>query len=159
VQQRPSGLGWLPDGDLLIVSIQSRQLLRRRPDGSLTVHADLSECAGYWINDMLVDESGRAYVGDIGFDALTGSSPEPTRLCRVDPDGRVSVAADGLLFPNGAVMSRDGKTLIVGESLGNRTPQPRSGARRLCDRPRGSHLGGGCGQSARLPCRPRRPDK
>jgi sugar lactone lactonase YvrE len=120
VPQRPSGLGWLPNGDLLIVSIQSRELLRRGPDGNLTVHADLSACARYWINDMVVDPRGRAYIGDIGFDPLAGGGLGPTRLCRVDPDGRVSIAAEGLLFPNGTVLSRDGKTLIVGESLGNR---------------------------------------
>ena len=64
VDPQPSGLGWLPDGGLLIVSMRDRKLLRREPDGSVAIHADLSGVAAGPLNDMVVDAEGRAYVGD-----------------------------------------------------------------------------------------------
>lgn len=116
---QPSGLGWLPDGDLLIVSMTKRQLLRF--DGSrLSVHADLSTLASWHCNDMVVDVLGRAYVGNFGFDLHTGAKPRPAELIRVDPDGQATVVADDLMFPNGTVITDDGATLIVGESFGGR---------------------------------------
>jgi sugar lactone lactonase YvrE len=118
VEQEPSGLGWLPDGDLLVVSMQDRKLLRRRPDGSLTVHADLSPFTPWPINDMVVDRHGRAYVGGFGFDTWNGAVPGPATLLRVDPDGTVTAEAEAgdLWFPNGMVITADGKTLVVAES-------------------------------------------
>jgi sugar lactone lactonase YvrE len=128
IDDLPSGLGWMPDGSLLVVSMVKRQVLRRAPDGAIAVHADLSEIASFHCNDMVVDASGRAYVGNFGFDLGAEieargledviASHETARLARVDPDGRVSVAAEGLRFPNGAVITPDGRTLIVGETLG-----------------------------------------
>lgn len=115
----PSGLGWLPDGDLLIVSMRKRQLLRF--DGThLSLHADLSELASWYCNDMVVDASGRAYVGNFGFDLHNGASPAPAELILVEADGRARIVADQMLFPNGSVITADGKTLIVGESFGRR---------------------------------------
>jgi sugar lactone lactonase YvrE len=120
VPQQPSGLGWLPDGRLLIVSMRDRKLLRREADGSLVVHADLSKIAGGPLNDMVVDAQGRAYVGNFGFDLMGGAPLETARLALVQPDGRVSVAAEALYFPNGAMITPDGRTLIVNETFGNR---------------------------------------
>jgi sugar lactone lactonase YvrE len=118
VEQQPSGLGWLPDGSLLVVSMRDRRLLRRAPDGAVTVQADVSEHCGGHLNDLVVDSSGRAYVGNFGFDLMAGADPEYASLVRVDPDGSVSVAAGELMFPNGAVI--DGDTLIVAETMGGR---------------------------------------
>src|SRR5262245_56707406 len=118
VPESPSGLGWLPDGRLLVVSMEDRALLRRERDGRLVPHADLSKVADYHCNDMVVDAVGRAYVGNFGFDLHKGEKPRPTQLALVQPDGRVSVAARDLRFPNGAVITPDGRTLIVGESFG-----------------------------------------
>jgi sugar lactone lactonase YvrE len=120
VEHWPTGLGWLPDGDLLIVSLKDRRLLRRGREGGLSVHADLSTLTPYWLNDMVVDSKGRAYVGNMGVDLVGGGNPAPTTLCRVDPDGSVDVAAIDLYYPNGMAVTQDGRTLIVGESLGNR---------------------------------------
>ena len=120
VEGRPSGLGWMPDGSLLVVSMVDRRLLRRSPDGEVTLHADVSElCAGH-LNDMVVDGVGRAYAGEFGFDLARSADPRPANLLRVDPDGTASVAAADLLFPNGAVITPDGGTLIVGETVGAR---------------------------------------
>jgi len=115
----PSGLGWLPDGTLLVVSMNDRRLLRVQ-NGLLVTHGDLSTIAGGPCNDMVVDAKGRAYVGNFGYERFKGEDARSAKLARVDPDGTVSVVADDLLFPNGSVITPDGATLIVGESMGNR---------------------------------------
>ena len=115
----PSGLGWLPDGRLLIVSMNDRKLLRLDP-GGLSEVADLSDIATFHCNDMVVDAQGRAYVGNFGFDFAAGEPLVPAALALVTPDGAVRVAASDLEFPNGTVITPDGKTLIVGESFGGR---------------------------------------
>lgn len=113
-----SGLGWLPDGRLLFVSMEDRKLMRQEKDGAVTTHADLSGIATWHCNDMVVDREGRAYVGNFGFSLHPPAPPAPAKLALVQPDGSASVAADGLTFPNGMVITPDGKTLIVGESFG-----------------------------------------
>jgi sugar lactone lactonase YvrE len=120
VEAQPSGLGWMPDGSLLVVSMRDHRLLRRSPDGSLSVHADVSEHCGGHLNDMVVDGQGRAYVGNFGFDLMGGAEPAETVLMRVDPEGTATVAADGLHFPNGALITPDGGTLLVNETVGAR---------------------------------------
>lgn len=117
VPGEPSGLGWLPDGRLLVVSMTDRKLMRLDPDG-LKEHADLGAIATYHCNDMVVDGEGRAYVGNFG--AAWGEEPQPARLARVDPDGAVSVAAEGLDFPNGCAISADGELFLVAETVGGR---------------------------------------
>lgn len=119
VPGQPSGLGWLPDGRLLVVSQHDRRILRQEPDGTLVTHADLHELAPGHLNDMVVDPVGRAYVGNFGFDLMAGAPIESTNLIRVDPDGTVTVAATDLWFPNGSVVTADG-TLLVNETFGNR---------------------------------------
>ncbi|HZZ35851.1 MAG TPA: SMP-30/gluconolactonase/LRE family protein [Caulobacteraceae bacterium] len=116
-----SGLGWLPDGRMLIVSMNDRKLMRREADGRLVEHGDLSAIADYHCNDMVVDAAGRAYVGNFGWNIQDpAATRRPARMARVDPDGKVSVAADELVFPNGTVITDDGKTLVVGESFAGR---------------------------------------
>jgi len=120
VEGQPSGLGWMPDGSLLVVSMTDHRILRRASNGRVTVHADTTRFCGGWANDMVVDQTGRAYVGNFGFDLVAGAEPQPTTLVRVDPDGSAVMAADALRFPNGTVLAPDGGTLIVGETFGNR---------------------------------------
>jgi sugar lactone lactonase YvrE len=110
VPTSPSGLGWLPDGTPLVVSMMDTKVLRMTGG----VHADLAPYAGPQANDMVVDATGRAYVSTIDF--MDFEEMKPTNLVRVDPDGTVSVAAEGLSFPNGSAITPDGTTLIVAES-------------------------------------------
>jgi sugar lactone lactonase YvrE len=86
----------------------------------LVEHADLSSLATFHCNDMVVDDQGRAYVGNFGSDLALGGLPDPAALILVTPDGAIRQVAEDLLFPNGAVITPDGNTLIVGESFGAR---------------------------------------
>ena len=119
VEARPSGLGWLPDGRLLVVSMQDRRLLRLDPDGLHEV-ADLSKLADFHCNDMVVDAHGRAYVGNFGFDLHAQEKARTTVLALVLPSGEARVVASDLAFPNGCVITPDGRTLVVAESMASR---------------------------------------
>ena len=116
----PSGLGWLPDGRLLVVSMRDRRLLRLERDGRLALHADLSPLVAHWCNDMVVDDAGRAYVGNFGYDVVSGEAQKATCLVAVEPDGRARVVAQDLVFPNGAAITRDRRRLVVAETWANR---------------------------------------
>ena len=127
LEDQPSGLGWLPDGRLLVVAMKARKLMVVEKDGSLAEYADLREHTAHLCNDMVVDVKGRAWVGNFGFDldaelAKRGNDVivdhPTTNLVRVDPDGSVHVAASDMHFPNGTVITSDGATLIVAETLG-----------------------------------------
>jgi sugar lactone lactonase YvrE len=133
VEGQPSGLGWQPDGTLLVVSMTDHVILAVGADGTAREHADISAYCGYWANDMVVAADGTAYVGNFGFDLDSwmeslGSLPEgapipptaSTSLVVIAPDGRVTQAVDDQHFPNGMVLGADGTTLIVGESLARR---------------------------------------
>jgi sugar lactone lactonase YvrE len=120
VPGQPSGLGFLSDGRMLIVSMRDRKIMRREFDSSLVEHADLSSLAPWHLNDMLVDHRGRAWVGNFGFDLMGDAKVTTTNLICVDRDGCARVAAEGLGFPNGMALTPDGSTLIVAETLMNR---------------------------------------
>ncbi len=127
-----SGLGWMPDGSLLVVRMELREVWRRWPDGRFERHADVTAHSAHLCNDMVVDGAGRAYVGNFGFDldaAMQARGPAgviadhpTTLLALVQPDGTVSDAAPGekFSFPNGMVITPDGATLIVAETFGLR---------------------------------------
>jgi sugar lactone lactonase YvrE len=115
----PSGLGWTPEGTLLVVAMTRRALLEVTGTGPV-VRADLTALTRFRANDMVVDAAGRAYVSSFGFDLVGGAPVEPTVLVRVDPDGSASVVAEDLRFPNGMVLTDDGRTLVVAETYGAR---------------------------------------
>jgi sugar lactone lactonase YvrE len=127
IDDRPSGLGWLPDGRLLVVAMLSQRVLRREADGGAVLHADLKGLAKFHTNDMLVDKHGNAFIGCFGFDLdkfieQHGTAPlfdepgPPTApIMRVTPDGKASIASPGHKFPNGMALVDDGRTLVVAE--------------------------------------------
>jgi sugar lactone lactonase YvrE len=147
LSDRPSGLGFLPDGTPLVVSLLDRRLLRLDGDRPGT-HADLRAAAGDFINDMVVDDEGRAYVGNRN----PGSTPDNPvdTLLLVRPDGRVEQVADGLSAPNGMVITPDGSTLVVAETLLGRLlafdigPSGTLSGRRVFARVEGQHADGIC---------------
>jgi sugar lactone lactonase YvrE len=111
----PSGLGFLPDGTLLVVAMHARQVLRVA-DGRTSVYADLSDVASWHANDMLVDAQGRAYVGNFGDGTPPPAPITPATLALITPDGVVHAAADGLDLPNGMALVDGGRTLVVAET-------------------------------------------
>jgi sugar lactone lactonase YvrE len=115
----PMGLGFLPDGRLLIVSMQDGLLLRQEPDGRLVTHADLSNLSRYPWSDMVVDGRGNAYIGNLGFN-FPGGELAPGILVLVTPDGKARQVADGCAFANGMVVTTDNSMLILAESYGHR---------------------------------------
>jgi sugar lactone lactonase YvrE len=130
VLNQPSGLGWLPNGDLLCVSMIDQKVLRFAGQRSSTF-ADISEYCTFWANDMVVSASGYSYVGNFGFDldtrlkemgveAFLATPPPTTNLVVLDPDGKVVQVVPDMAFPNGTVITPDGATLIIGETMGSR---------------------------------------
>ena len=137
----PAGLGWLPDGRLLINSRLDRVMLRREADGSLVPHGSLLPWAAGNANDLVVAANGQAYAGNFGFDldglydgTVDRSAIATTSLVRVDPDGTSHEAATDLAFPNGTVITDDGATLIIAESFARPSHRVRSWRRRLAER-------------------------
>ncbi|MDE0847029.1 MAG: SMP-30/gluconolactonase/LRE family protein [Actinomycetota bacterium] len=118
VPTQPSGLGWLPSGDLIFVSMLDRSLKRLSSDGQVHLHADLSGIATGPCNDMVVSSDGTAYVGNFGFDE--GEDYAQASLAIVYADGRVLAGPSGFDFPNGTVIDPAGRRLIVAESYGRR---------------------------------------
>jgi sugar lactone lactonase YvrE len=110
----PSGLGWLPDGRLLVVAMDTQQLRRLEPDGTVSRHADLAGVATGTMNDMVVGPDGTAYVGDTGWRLWDGAGQfAPGRLVVVSADGAVVQVVDGLMAPNGMALAGD--TLVLAE--------------------------------------------
>jgi sugar lactone lactonase YvrE len=114
---RPAGLGWDADGRLLVVSQTDRRLLRLEDEGAWGLVADLGALATFHCNDMVVDAQGRAYVGTFGFDFEAGASFVPGQIILVERDGRARIVAQDARFPNGMVLTPDGRTLIVAETM------------------------------------------
>jgi len=118
MEDSPSGLGWLPDGTLLIVSMDDMRLLKLTPEGLKEV-ADLSSLATFKCNDMVVDKKGNAYVGNFGFD-YQNEKFKLAEIILVTPEGNTQIVADKLAFPNGTIITPDDKTLIVAETFASK---------------------------------------
>ncbi|GAA3524916.1 SMP-30/gluconolactonase/LRE family protein [Aeromicrobium panaciterrae] len=116
VPNGPSGLGWLPDGSLLAVSMADRTVLRRDTAGAVSTHADLAPHSEGIANDMIVTPSGHAYVGNMGYEWAEGH-PHDATIVHVAPDGRASVGTREVSFPNGSVLLSDGVTLVVADTF------------------------------------------
>jgi sugar lactone lactonase YvrE len=120
VPGQPSGLGWLPDARLQVVSMTDKRLLRLNQDG-LKVVADLSGLASGICNDMVMDNVGRSYIGNFGLNTdLKQRRIGPSQIILVTPEGKSRVVATDLIFPNGTVITPDGSELIVAETFAAR---------------------------------------
>lgn len=129
---QPSGLGWLPDGSLLVVSMTDHRVVRVSADGTIALHADIAAHCGFWANDMVVADDGTAYVGNFGFDldafldehgidgVLTPPGPPTTSIVALSPSGEILQVVEEMAFPNGSVITPDGSTLIVAETMAMR---------------------------------------
>ena len=144
----PSGLGFMPNGDMLVVSMYKEKLYRVDKAGKATIHADLHKAAGgFGVNDMVVDRDGRAYVVQFGGEQRSGKA---SPLIVVQPDGTVGEAAKDLLVGNGVRITDDGKTLVVAESAGkrislfDRSKDGKLSNRRIVELPDGHYPDGIC---------------
>lgn len=118
--EMPGGIGFLPDGTPLVVGMAS-SCVHAIGNGNTDVYADLREAAGGHLDDMAVAPDGTAYVGAIGVvTAQTAGAPPAGSIVRVSPDGAISRDAGDLAFPNGAVVTADGRTLLVNETFAER---------------------------------------
>lgn len=115
VPHRPSGLGFLPDGTPIVASSKDFRLYRIAERG-IEEYADLTPHVGGHVNDFTVDEAGRIYVGNFGYDYDGGEAVRSTHIHRVDPDGSISIAASDIEFPNAMVIINSGRTLVVAET-------------------------------------------
>jgi sugar lactone lactonase YvrE len=147
IDDRTSGIGFLPDGRLLVVSMLDRQLIAVDEDGKASIHADMAHISGNFINDMVVGTDGRAYVG-----SRNGGKPDTSTdsLIRVEPDGSVRTEVPDMATPNGTVITPDGKALIIAETAYGRLRQfdiaadgSLSGRETVFEAP-GKHLDGIC---------------
>lgn len=117
VPGKPAGLGFLPDGTPLVVSMEQRRIYRI-VDGRLELHADLATVSRGMLNDMVVDARGRAYVDNSGYNPFGGETWTGDNLgsiILVEPDGSFRTVAEKLAFPNGILLTGDGR-LVVAES-------------------------------------------
>lgn len=112
----PSGLRWLSDQSLIIVSMEDRRLFKFK-SGKVSEYADLSKLVNFHLNDMVIDKKDRTYVGNFGFDYLNNDPFESTNLIMVTPDGNPRVVAEGMAFPNGTVITPNNKTMIIAETF------------------------------------------
>ena len=119
VEDLPGGLGWLADGRLVVVSMTKRQLLVLEHE-RLEVFADLSTLASFHCNDLLVDQQGRSYVGNFGYDLHGGAAISNAEIILVSPEGVPRKVATDVIFPNGMAMTSDQQTLLVAETFASR---------------------------------------
>ena len=116
---RPSGMGFLPDGRALLATALDRKLLL--VDGTaVSEAADLTHLAQGVLNDMVVDGAGRAYLGDTGFDMAKGQAPRPGRILFWREGEAARSVAEDVVFPNGMVVTPDGRELLVAETMARR---------------------------------------
>jgi sugar lactone lactonase YvrE len=125
VPGQPSGLGFAPDGALLVVSVHEGHVLWHHA-GSHKVIADIGAIYRGGLNDMLTTPQGRSYVsafappliGEVTPDVPLDGGSIP--LFCVESDGSVRVVAENLKIPNGMALSADGVTLFVAETMAGR---------------------------------------
>jgi len=118
-EEDPAGLGWLPDGRLLVVGMLGR-VVYVVDGGVASVYADLRDLAPFPLNDMIVADDGTAYVSGFGWDVWGGGAYVDSPLIRVRPDGRIDTVAEAMMAPNGMALTGDGRTLVVAEPAGGR---------------------------------------
>ena len=120
VDDQPSGLGWLPDGSLLVSCMLDRKVRRLGADGQLADFADLSAHTDAPVNDLVTDQVGRTFLGGFGYDLYADAPQRPGPIFRIDADGTAAPVADDLVFPNGMVFLPGTSTLVVAETWGAR---------------------------------------
>jgi len=126
------GIGFLPNGDVVITSMFDHKLLTFA-NGKVSTLCDLSKVVAGTIDDMIIDGFGRVFVGDLGFDLMKGGSHDNGQIILVTPNGDAQAVTRGLHFPNGIAVSQLGGRLVVAESDGNRLAEYEIGSDNALD--------------------------
>ena len=116
VDDQASGLGWLPDGSLLISCMLSRTVRRLEPNGRLTDFADVSTLTDAPVNDLVTNRVGQTFIGGFGHDPYADAPQDPGPIFRIDQDGTPSVVEKDMVFPHGSVILPGSSTLVVAET-------------------------------------------
>ncbi len=116
---KPNGMGFLPNGELILSSMHEARLYRYTPQGP-ELYADLSAVFTGYVGDMVIDQQGRIYVDDVGARVFEGEPLKPGRIVIVEPNGEISVGVEDCNFPNGIVITPDQKTLVFVETFAER---------------------------------------
>ncbi|MBM9463989.1 SMP-30/gluconolactonase/LRE family protein [Aeromicrobium sp. YIM 150415] len=116
IDDQPSGLGWLPDGDLLVSSMLSRAVLRVAATGEVSRFAELSSLTAAPVNDLVTTPSGTTYLGGFGYDLYADAPAKPGPILRIDPDSSTRIVETDMTFPNGMVILPGTSTLVVAET-------------------------------------------
>jgi len=116
---KPNGMGFLPNGELILSSMHEARLYRWTPQGP-ELYADLSAVFTGYVGDMVIDQQGRIYVDDVGARVFEGEPLKPGRIVIVEPNGEISVGVEDCNFPNGIVITPDQKTLVFVETFAER---------------------------------------
>jgi sugar lactone lactonase YvrE len=122
LHDNPSGLGFLPDGRLVVALMGSRTI-HTITGGASTLYADLSDYPADYANDMVVERDGRVYVGLRRWTAKQSADqgdPINELLVVVEPDGASHIEVGDVIAPNGAIITDDGQTLILAETYAHR---------------------------------------
>ncbi|MEU9444135.1 SMP-30/gluconolactonase/LRE family protein [Streptomyces sp. NPDC048304] len=84
------------------------------PDGTPTWLATPEDRPGpeMRMNDGVADPSGRFWAGSMAYDNTEGAGT----LYRVDHDGTVTLAIEGITIPNGPAFTADGRTMYLADS-------------------------------------------
>jgi len=117
-----AGLGWLPDGTLVVGAAAERTVLALRGD-SLEPLVHLRDFGTFPLNDLTVSPAGRLYTTDYGTDPAGGEAPVPTAMIcleALDDGWDAWVVLDELQVPDGSVFTADGSELIVAEAMAQR---------------------------------------
>jgi sugar lactone lactonase YvrE len=116
VDDQPSGLGWLPDGSLLISCMLERKVRRLGPDGEMSDFADVSALTDAPINDLVTDEAGQTFLGGFGYDLYADAPQKPGPIFRIDREGTPTTVEQDMVFPNGSIILPGTSTLVVAET-------------------------------------------
>jgi gluconolactonase len=113
-----NGLALARDGELLAAEGEGKRVSRRNRDGTVTVLTDGFEGKPFLApNDLIVDAKGGIYFTDPGPRPVVPG--RPTFVFYLAAGAKQPVLLDGQVArPNGLTLTRDGKTLIVDDTIG-----------------------------------------
>lgn len=119
IDDQPVGLGWLSDQRLLITSLFNRQLLQYQHN-HVSLFKDLACAAPGYCHDFTISIQDVIYLSASGFYPSHNVTPVKSNILMITPDKKIAVAATDIGYPNGIIITPDGKQVIVAETFAGR---------------------------------------